>query len=202
MQVGTYRGVLLDFDGTITKPFFNWPEMKREMGFIEDVSILDYLAKTPEPDRSRVESILLRHEAAAAEAAELTEGVQPILDFLASRSVPVGIVTNNARVNVEVVLNRFGLQGGPIVSRDIGAWKPDPRPVVECCRALGLEASEAVLIGDGRYDMMAGRAAGTLNVRLLNGQWRREELAHLCDYMIDDLHEAIPLLKGLLPEGS
>ena len=28
----TARGALLDFDGTLTKPAFDWPAMKEEMG--------------------------------------------------------------------------------------------------------------------------------------------------------------------------
>ena len=201
MESGKIRGVLFDFDGTITKPFFNWAEMKSEMGFVEDLSILDFLAEAPEPDRSRVEAILLRHEAAATEAAELEGGVRPILDFLKSRSVPVGIVTNNTRSNVEAVLGRFGLQFGVVVSRDIGVWKPDPEPVVNGCRALGLDASEVAFIGDGRYDMMAGRAAGTFNVGLLNEPWKREEYGRLCDHIVADLNEAIPLLERLLEKA-
>lgn len=202
MGAGIYRGVLFDFDGTITRPFFNWPAMKKEMGFGEDVDILDFLARAPEPDRSRVEAVLIRHEAAARERAELAGGVRPLLDFLASRSVPVGIVTNNAKANVDAVLARFGLRFGAVVARDIGFWKPDPRPVVAGCRALGLPASEVIFIGDGRYDMLAGRGAGTLNIGLLNGPWKRDEFARLCDYVVDELLDVLPLLRGLLFDGS
>ena len=38
-------GVLLDFDGTITKPVFDWPAMKKEMNLPDlKVSILDYIS--------------------------------------------------------------------------------------------------------------------------------------------------------------
>ena len=42
MQTKKFVGILFDFDGTITRPFFDWPIMKEEMGFEEDISILDY----------------------------------------------------------------------------------------------------------------------------------------------------------------
>ena len=29
------EGVLLDFDGTLTKPAFDWPVMKEEMGLLD-----------------------------------------------------------------------------------------------------------------------------------------------------------------------
>jgi HAD superfamily hydrolase (TIGR01549 family) len=202
LRSGTYRGVLFDFDGTITRPFFNWPLMKEEMGFVEDVSILDFLVETPEPERSRVEEILIRHEAAATQAAEVEKEIWPILDYLTERSVPFGVVTNNTEANVDAVLSRFGIQCGPVISRDIGVWKPDPRPVLEGCRALGLSASEVIFLGDGRYDMQAGRAAGTLSVGLLNGSWKQEEFGLLCDHVINDLTEFIPFLGRFLGKGD
>ncbi|HJM43679.1 MAG: HAD family hydrolase [Nitrospinota bacterium] len=198
MKSGQYRGVLFDFDGTLTKPFFDWMRMRDEMGFEVDMDILDYLSKAEGAEHSRVEEVLFRHEAAASEGAELGEGVGPVLGFLASRSVPVGIVTNNTYANVEPVLERFGLEFRAVVTRDIGVWKPDPRQVEAGCRALGLPASRVIFIGDGRYDMMAGREAGTLNIGLLNTTRKRTEFIRLCDHAIENLHEAIPLLEGLL----
>ncbi len=198
MSAGGYESVLFDFDGTITRPFFDWSLMKEEMGFEEDLSILDYLAEAEEPERSRVESVLNRHEAAARDAAELGEGVRAILDYLSSRSVPVGIVTNNSAANVNPVLERFDLQFRAVVTRDIGCWKPDPRQVIEACKAIGDSPSRVILIGDGRYDMLAGRAAGTHTIGLLNGPWKREEFAALCDHTVDSLIEAIPILDQLI----
>ena len=87
------------------------------------------------------------------------------------------------------------------MTRDIGVWKPDPRQVEAGCRALGLPASQVIFIGDGRYDMMAGRAAGTLNIGLLNNSRMREEFVRLCDHAVEDLHGAIALLEGLLAKG-
>ena len=55
-----------------------------------------------------------------------------------------------------------------------------------------------IFIGDGRYDMMAGREAGTLNIGLLNTTRKRTEFIRLCDHAVENLHEAIPLLEGLL----
>lgn len=200
MQTKKFVGILFDFDGTITRPFFDWPIMKEEMGFEEDISILDYLVEAKEPERTRVKSILERHEAAARDGAELGEGVRPLLSYLDSYSVPIGIVTNNTTANVMPVLERFDLQFQSVVTRDIGCWKPDPRQVEEACKALGYLPSEVILIGDGRYDMEAGRAAGTFTIGLMHGPPRREEFARLCEHTVDSLDEAIPLLGKLIQQ--
>ena len=46
----------------------------------------------------------------------------------------------------------------------VGRGKPDPAPVVEACRRLHVTPSRAVLIGDDRRDVLAGRASGTRTV--------------------------------------
>jgi HAD superfamily hydrolase (TIGR01509 family) len=38
--------------------------------------------------------------------------------------------------------------------------KPAPDGVLEACRALGVEPSETILIGDSRFDEGAAKAAG------------------------------------------
>ncbi len=48
----TGGGVLLDFDGTLTKPALDWETMKTEMALEDDTIILEYLQTAP-PDRAR-----------------------------------------------------------------------------------------------------------------------------------------------------
>ncbi len=191
------QGVLLDFDGTLTKPFFDWPAMKAEMGFEEDLLILDYIATLKEPERSRIQTILHRHEAEAAAAAELNDGVSELLSYLRQKGLAMGLVTNNRKVNVDQVLTRFNLQFETVIARDIGFWKPDPRHVLVGAEALRVPPQAIAFIGDGRFDMEAGRAAGMKTIYLKSGGWGMEECAHLCDHVIEDLQQAIPLLAAM-----
>jgi len=41
-----------------------------------------------------------------------------------------------------------------------GAKKPDPEPVLEVCRRLGIAPGACVLIGDSVHDVRAARLAG------------------------------------------
>jgi nicotinate-nucleotide--dimethylbenzimidazole phosphoribosyltransferase len=47
-----------------------------------------------------------------------------------------------------------------VTSVDVGAAKPDPAPIVEACRRLGVEPSRALLVGDRATDREAAEAAG------------------------------------------
>ena len=186
------EGVLLDFDGTLTKPAFDWPGMQREMALPAEVSILDYLAAAPAAEAERVAAILERHEVAAARRAEAMEGAHELVAFLERRGVPFGVATNNARRHVLPMLERIGLSIRVLVTRDIGVWKPDPRHVLAGAEAIGVRPGRCVLLGDGRFDMMAARAAGMVPVHLSRGPGLD------CDHRVGSLAEAAALLGRLL----
>jgi putative hydrolase of the HAD superfamily len=49
-----------------------------------------------------------------------------------------------------------GLFDAEIFSSRLGVSKPDPRIYLACCEALGVEPHEAVFVGDGANDELAG----------------------------------------------
>ncbi|MDA1000369.1 MAG: HAD-IA family hydrolase [bacterium] len=194
MKPASYGGVLLDFDGTLTKSFFDWPAMTNEMRFLsDDISILDYMAEAPEAEAARVFEILERHEREAARRAEVNEGARELLGFLRSRNTPFAVVTNNAMRHVAVMLDRMGLEIEAIITRDIGCWKPNPRLVLEGAKAIRVPPARCIVIGDGRYDMMAAREAGMMAVHLSG------DSSEPCDYRVGRLADAIPLIERLIP---
>lgn len=186
------QGVLLDFDGTLTRPAFDWPAMQAEMALPSDVSILDYLVTAPSREAERVAAILERHEIEAARRAEAMEGAHELVAFLERRGAPFGVVTNNARRHVLPMLRRIGLSIEVLITRDIGVWKPDPRHVLAGAQAIGVPPERCVLLGDGRFDMMAAREAGMVAVHLSPGE------GPPCDHRVGSLREAAALLGRLL----
>ncbi len=191
------EGVLLDFDGTLTKAIINWPVMKDEMKLEDGTKILEFLQTAP-PERAReVSEILERHETGAANRAEANEGALELVDYLEGRGIPFGIVTNNALRHISVMMKRIGLAVEKIVTRDIGIWKPDPRHVLLGAEAIGVAPERCIFIGDGRLDMLAARGAGMTPVHLAGGAADGESLD--CDYRVDHLREAIALIGKLIP---
>ena len=185
-------GVLLDFDGTLTKPAIDWETMKTEMAFEDDTMILEFL-ETAEPDRARqVSEILERHETDAARRVEPNEGAHEFVDFLRNRDIPFGIVTNNAMRHVSVMLERIRLSFEIVITRDAGIWKPDPRHVLMGADAIGVAPEDCIFIGDGRLDMIASKKAGMTAIHLssLPGP--------VCDYRVHRLADAIPIVENLL----
>lgn len=106
------------------------------------------------------------------------DGMPDCLDRIEVGGWRWGVVTNKLEALArEVVrgagwLDRAGcLIGGDSADRP----KPAPDPVLAACQVLGVAPARAVMIGDDRRDVLAGRAAGarTIAVRwgyLLDGE--------------------------------
>jgi phosphoglycolate phosphatase len=60
---------------------------------------------------------------------------------------------------VQTVLARHGLSFGTLIARDDAPFKPDPTPLRLACQRLCVEPAHAWMVGDGQYDVEAGRAA-------------------------------------------
>lgn len=85
---------------------------------------------------------------------------------LAAR-LPLAIVTGRPRAEALGFLERFDLAGlfAAVVTRDDAAPKPDPAPVRESMRRLGID--RAWMVGDSPDDITAARAAGALPIGIL-----------------------------------
>jgi HAD superfamily hydrolase (TIGR01548 family) len=86
-----------------------------------------------------------------------------LIEQLAAR-LPLAIVTGRPRGDTERFLATFGLAPffGAVVTRDNGPCKPDPFPVVEALRLLGV--TDAWMVGDTPDDIRAARGAAVLPI--------------------------------------
>ncbi|MFH5877321.1 D-glycero-alpha-D-manno-heptose-1,7-bisphosphate 7-phosphatase [Arthrobacter sp. NA-172] len=73
--------------------------------------------------------------------------------------------------------------------------KPCPGMILSACRKLGIEPSEAAMVGDIGADMGAARAAGARAVLVPTPVTRREEIG-AADLVAKDLWHAVDLLLG------
>jgi HAD superfamily hydrolase (TIGR01509 family) len=164
------RALLFDMDGTLTQPMLDFAAIKAEMGI--DSPILEAMDRMEAERRAICETILQRHELAAAEGSLLNSGCGDLLAWIAQRRLSTALVTRNSLINVRIVLARHGLRFDTLVCREDTGPKPDPRPIHLACERLGVLPAEAWMIGDGRYDIEAGLAAGAGTVWISHGRER------------------------------
>lgn len=185
--------MLFDLDGTLTRPFLDFARIRADVGLPEP--LLESMLALPDgPDRRRAFEILERYETEAAEHSELNDGARELLAFLGARH-PLGLVTRNSRRSTLRTLEKHGLAFTGVMTRDDGPTKPNPEPLLALCERFQVPPSEAVMVGDFRLDVQAGRAAGTRTVLLTNGRdasWLADVRP---DHVIHRLEELPPLLE-------
>jgi HAD superfamily hydrolase (TIGR01509 family) len=184
--------LLLDMDGTLTRPMLDFPAIKSKMG-IGDRPILEAMAQMTPVQFARAQAVLHREEERAAAESTLNPGCAELLAWAREARLPVALITRNSRRSVDVVLSRHGLSIEVVITRDDGMFKPDPRPLLVACERLNAARRDAWMIGDGRHDIEAGLAAGMKTVWLSHGRCR--DFAAEPWRTVADLHELLNVLR-------
>jgi pyrophosphatase PpaX len=83
-----------------------------------------------------------------------------------------------------------------VTPEDVRSPKPHPEPVLLALDRLGVEADEAVFVGDSPHDLVAGRAAGTRTAAALWGPFPRASLlAETPDFLLETQDEILALVS-------
>ena len=84
----------------------------------------------------------------------------PVLDALRERGIRTAVLSN-VGVDIRPVMAREGLRTDAVVlSCEVGAVKPRPEIFVSALEALGVEPSEALMVGDSWKDDAGAAALG------------------------------------------
>jgi hydrogenase expression/formation protein HypE len=167
------KGVLFDFDGTLTCPgALDFPAIKLAMNCPRDMPILEYLDTLSPEERAPLQEILEAEEDEAARASVPNRGAEALLAALMERGFLIGILTRNSLKSVHLALEGFrGVRAEDftaIVTRDDSLPKPHPDGVHQAARRMGISTSEMLVVGDFRFDVISGLAAGATTVLLAN----------------------------------
>ncbi|KPH94821.1 haloacid dehalogenase [Pseudoalteromonas porphyrae] len=112
----------------------------------------------------------------------------------ALRGMPKALITNKARRFTEKLLDKLALTShfDVIVCGDDMAKKPSPEPLLFACQQLNVQASQAIMIGDSKSDILAAQAARIDVIALTYGYNQGESLSdynpqYLCGTFLDIL---------------
>lgn len=187
--------MIFDLDGTLTRPYLDFSAIRAAIGVAEPL-LENLMAMPAGAARDRAFGILERFENEAAEASELNAGVPDVLRFLHSRSIPSGIVTRNSRRSALRVLAKHDLRVLACLTRDDAPAKPRPEPLWMLCDRFGVEPSCALMVGDFKYDILAGRNAGMRTALLTHGR-RPSYLDEVApDHLLERLDDLVRLFPG------
>jgi HAD superfamily hydrolase (TIGR01549 family) len=191
-----FKAAIFDLDGTITEPFLDFDQIRREIGLVPDGgTILEAMAGMTEQEKCRAMAIVEAHETRAMQNSTLNPGAKQTLEWLASNAVPIGILTRNTKSNAIAVARKHGLKFDAIVDRDDGPVKPDCFGIVKLCKIFRVETSHTIVVGDYLHDLLAAKSAGSVAV-LLKNHINADQFTKHADYVINRLDELIEIFKN------
>ena len=177
MSLSRMRNWVFDMDGTLTVAVHDFAAIRVALDIPAEDDILTHLAALPSDEAAAKHAWLLEHERDLAVASKAATGAVELVRELAGRGCRLGILTRNARELAHVTLQAIGLADcfpvEHILGRDEAAPKPSPDGLLKIAQAWGVAPGELVMVGDYRFDLYCGRAAGarTVLVNLPDNPW-------------------------------
>ena len=190
------KAVIFDLDGTITQPFFDFDNIREEIGLARDSGpLLESMEKMTSQQRQNAEKILHYHEQKAVTESRLNANAKKTLSALRSAGINIGILTRNKRENALAVAKKHELEFDTVIGREDGPVKPDAFGVLRICEQFGVEPEETMLVGDYLFDLLCAKAAGAVAVLLANHSQAGEFVEH-ADFCVEDISRILEIIDG------
>jgi HAD superfamily hydrolase (TIGR01509 family) len=200
---------VFDLDGTLVDSVYQhvlaWQEaleadgielsvwrIHRRMGMSGGLFVGALLRETGQPvDAELVDRLQQVHAEAYRRHAgrvRLLPGARELLARLTGTGVPWAVATSGLMAAAQPTLELLEVPAGvPVVTRDqVARAKPDPDLFLAAAERLGADVTDAVVVGDSIWDLLAARRARALGVGLLSGGYGREELERAGAYRVYD----------------
>jgi pyrophosphatase PpaX len=90
------------------------------------------------------------------------DGAREVILGLKEKNIKVGVVSSKRRVMVDKGLKVCGLNGLMdviITPEDTEKHKPDGEPLIKACSILGIDPTNALMVGDSQFDILCGKNA-------------------------------------------
>ncbi|WAH59547.1 HAD family hydrolase [Pseudomonas silvicola] len=168
MSLRDIRHWVFDMDGTLTVAVHDFAAIRVALEIPPEDDILTHLAGLPAQVAAAKHAWLLEHERELAVASRAADGAVELVRSLAARGHTLGILTRNAQELAHITLEAIGIAdcfaAQDVLGRDNALPKPDPDGLLKLADGWGVSPSQMVMVGDYRFDLDCGRAAGTHTV--------------------------------------
>lgn len=161
---------IFDLDGTLTQPVHDFEYIRRQLGFAPGADILATIARQSDDVRPELQRRLDELELFYASKAKASDGALRLLQKLAENDCRLGILTRNKKEIAISSLQAIGaadfFPDNAVIGRDQAAVKPDPQGINILLDRWQARADDTVMLGDFRYDLEVGRAAGVATIHV------------------------------------
>lgn len=215
------KGAIFDLDGTLFDSTWVWKQIDKEflgkyghpvpedysdaikaMGFeqVANYTIDRFrLPMTAEEVMAEWNTMAIR---AYSEQVKLRRGVRELLAWLEAQGIPAGVATSNTAMLFEPCLKHNGIYElfhSFTEGNEVDRGKEFPDIYIKAADKLGCEPSSCVVFEDIIPALKGAKSGGFLTIGVREKAWGYEtgEFSSSCDYVIDEISDAISLLKRL-----
>lgn len=187
-----FRGIIFDMDGTLTVPVLDFGAIRDEIGLHGGDLVTEIGKLTPEQQESAW-AVIERHEVEATRKMRLQHGACDLLRRCRREALKLGLVTRNTQRAVDALCALCGIPFDGVVTREFPFLKPHPAPVLHITRQWDMRPDRVLMVGDYRYDIESGRAAGTHTCFFRNEGVVHDDAG--ADYVVSSMHELANVLR-------
>jgi HAD superfamily hydrolase (TIGR01509 family) len=170
MPLHTRTCWIFDMDGTLTESLHDFPAISRALGLPANEPILEALDRLSPTEAAKCHQQLADIELEIARQATPQPGAYALLSDLKSQGKRIGILTRNSKDIAHETLVACGLseffQPDDILGRSCCAPKPKPDGILKLLADWAATPADAVMTGDHKFDLLAGRQAQAAAVYL------------------------------------
>lgn len=219
------NNIIFDWDGTLGKTLHLWVKgyhhgltnqgltgqglNNQEQTFSDATIVQDFFyehdkgqEKYPHINFKRLVNDAYEHLQQELQGLELYEAAQETLAKLNERGIKMALVTSSPRHILFEGMGRHNLEkyfSSIIAGNEAKEHKPHPAPFIKTMENTGIKATDTLIIGDARTDIIAGKAAGMKTCVFTPKDNRLfynfENLAAAgADYRIDNLMELVEFI--------
>jgi HAD superfamily hydrolase (TIGR01509 family) len=188
--------VLFDMDGTLVDSNYlhvhAWTRAFHDVGIaveswrihrsigMDGARLLETLSGDADDDtQKRAKDLHLRYLREAAPLLRRLPGARELLERIRSLDLQIVLATSSSEEELALsrpVLDCDDLLTAATSSKDVDVAKPEPTIIEVALQRAGVDASDAVYVGDAVWDIIACDRAGVRAIGLLSGGVSREEL--------------------------
>ena len=163
---------------------------QRAAGLQSLVSTVRHFGSSANPET------IIQHQFDHWQAPPIFADTGPFLAFLRERELPVCVLSNIDRVDIEAAIAHHDLSlHGLITSDDARAYKPRPEMFRMGLELLGLDAADVLHVGDSRSSDVAGARSLSIPVAWVNRTGRDETGEPRANYVVGNLVELITIIR-------
>lgn len=210
-----FKGIIFDFDGTLTELTLDFNLLRAEVEAIarryvaDDVvlslkhhyilEMVDEIEKVLDGKDARFRqeayARLRDLEVEASKGKDVYRYTRDVLQRLKDRGISVGIITRSCMDALRTVFPDVDNYADSIVTREGTKYvKPNPLHVMEVLRSLRLEPDDVMLVGDHPTDIIAGRALGMKTAGVLAGRTTKDGFEKVqATFIFDDIRDILTL---------